>query len=80
MRRLRGTVARQAVELVPPDAAIVAAKFHVMALAGRALREVRGETRRLDSLALLSQRFCLSMVWEGPEHHNGCHKERHALY
>src|SRR3972149_3902911 len=36
---------RQAVELVMPDAAIVADKFHVLALAGRALHDVHGETR-----------------------------------
>ena len=47
---------RQAVELVLPDALIVADKFHVLALAGRALREVRGETRRRGNLAWLLQR------------------------
>ena len=47
---------RQAVELVLPDAAIVADKFHVLALAGRALREVHGETRRPGNLAWLLQR------------------------
>lgn len=47
---------RQAVELVLPDAAIVADKFHVLALAGRALREVRGETRRRGNVAWLLQR------------------------
>jgi transposase len=47
---------RQAVELVLPEAAIVADKFHVLALAGRALHEVRGETRRRGNLAWLLQR------------------------
>ena len=47
---------RQAVELVLPDAAIVADKFHVLALAGRALHEVHGEVRRKGNLAWLLQR------------------------
>jgi transposase len=47
---------RQAVEMVLPDAAIVADKFHVLALAGRALHEVHGETRRPGNLAWLLQR------------------------
>ena len=47
---------RQAVELVMPDAAIVADKFHVLALAGRALHDVHGETRRRGNLAWLLQR------------------------
>ncbi len=47
---------RQAVELVLPDAAIVADKFHVLALAGRALQEVHGERRRRGNLAWLLQR------------------------
>lgn len=47
---------RQALELVLPEAAIVADKFHVLALAGRALHEVRGETRRPGNLASLLQR------------------------
>jgi len=47
---------RQAVELVLPDAAIVADKFHVLALAGRALRQVHGEKRRPGNLAWLLQR------------------------
>jgi len=47
---------RQAVELVLPDAAIVADKFHVLALAGRAMHEVHGETRRPGNLAWLLQR------------------------
>ena len=47
---------RQAVELVLPDAAVVADKFHVLALAGRALHEVHGETRRPGNLAWLLQR------------------------
>jgi len=47
---------RQALELVLPETAIVADKFHVLALAGRALHEVRGETRRPGNLAWLLQR------------------------
>ena len=47
---------RQAVELVLPGALIVADKFHVLALAGRALHEVHGETRRPGNLAWLLQR------------------------
>ncbi|MGB6000374.1 MAG: ISL3 family transposase [Thermoanaerobaculia bacterium] len=47
---------RQAVELVLPDAAIVADKFHVLALAGRALHGAHGETRRKGNLAWLLQR------------------------
>jgi len=47
---------RQALELVVPEAAIVADKFHVLALAGRALHEVSGETRRPGNLAWLLQR------------------------
>jgi len=47
---------RQAVEMVLPDAAVVADKFHVLALAGRALHEVHGETRRPGNLAWLLQR------------------------
>jgi transposase len=47
---------RQAVELVLPDAAIVADKFHVLALAGRALQQVHGEVRRRGNLAWLLQR------------------------
>ena len=47
---------RQAVGMVLPDALIVADKFHVLALAGRALREVHGETRRPGNLAWLLQR------------------------
>lgn len=47
---------RQAVEMVLPDALIVADKFHVLALAGRALHEVHGETRRKGNLAWLLQR------------------------
>ena len=42
---------RQGVQLVLPDAAIVADKFHVLALAGRALREVHGEKRRPGTVA-----------------------------
>ena len=47
---------RQAVELVLPDALIVADKFHVLSLAGRALQEVHGERRRRGNLAWLLQR------------------------
>lgn len=47
---------RQALQLVLPDAAIVADKFHVIALAGRALREVHGETRQRGTVAWLLQR------------------------
>jgi transposase len=47
---------RQSVELVLPDALVVADKFHVVALAGRALREVHGERRRRGSIAWLLQR------------------------
>src|SRR3989304_4308610 len=47
---------RQAVELVLPDAAVVADKFHVLALAGRAPRAGRGATRRGGNLAWLLQR------------------------
>lgn len=47
---------RQAVELVLPDTLIVVDKFHVVALAGRALREVHGERRRRGSVAWLLQR------------------------
>ena len=47
---------RQAVELVLPDALVVADKFHVLALAGRSLREVHGERRRRGSVVWLLQR------------------------
>lgn len=47
---------RQAVRMVLPDAAVVADKFHVIALAGRALQEVHGETRRPGNAAWLLQR------------------------
>lgn len=47
---------RQALQLVLPDAAIVADKFHVVALAGRALREVHGERRLRGNVAWLLQR------------------------
>ena len=47
---------RQAVEMVLPDALVVADKFHVVALAGRALHEVHGETRRRGNVAWLLQR------------------------
>jgi transposase len=47
---------RQSVEIVLPDALVVADKFHVVALAGRALHEVHGERRRRGSVAWLLQR------------------------
>ena len=47
---------RQAVEMALPEALIVADKFHVLALAGRALHEVHGEKRRRGSIAWLLQR------------------------
>ncbi len=47
---------RQSVELVLPDALVVADKFHVVALAGRALHEVHGERRRRGNIAWLLQR------------------------
>jgi transposase len=47
---------RQAVEMALPDALVVADKFHVAALAGRALHEVHGEKRRRGSIAQLLQR------------------------
>lgn len=49
-------VLRQSVELVLPDALVVADKFHVVALAGRALHEVSGEKRRPGSVARLLHR------------------------
>lgn len=47
---------RQAVEMALPEAAIVADKFHVVALVGRALREVHGQRRQRGSVASLLQR------------------------
>ncbi len=47
---------RQAVQIALPDALVVADKFHVVALAGRALREVHGEKRRRGSVARLLHR------------------------
>ncbi len=47
---------RQAVQVALPRAAVVADKFHVIALAGRALREVHGERRRPGNDAWLLQR------------------------
>ncbi|MBI2755835.1 MAG: ISL3 family transposase [Chloroflexi bacterium] len=47
---------RQAVQTALPYAAIVADKFHVIALASRALREVHGERRRPGNDAWLMQR------------------------
>jgi transposase len=47
---------RQAVQLALPDAAIVADKFHVIALAGRALAEVRAGRRQRGNLPWLLHR------------------------
>lgn len=47
---------RQAVRLVLPDAAIVADKFHVLALAQQALQEVRGGRRLPGNTAWLMHR------------------------
>ena len=47
---------RQAVQTALPHAAVVADKFHVIALASRALREVHGERRRPGNDAWLLQR------------------------
>jgi transposase len=47
---------RQAVAMALPDALVVADKFHVVALAGRALHAVHGENRRRGSIARLLQR------------------------
>lgn len=47
---------RQAIEMVLPDAAIVADHFHVVALAGQALQEVRGGRRLHGNLAWLLDR------------------------
>ena len=47
---------RQAVQTALPYAAVVADKFHVIALASRALREVHGERRRPGNDAWLLQR------------------------
>ena len=47
---------RQAVQMALPHAAVVADKFHVIALASRALREVHGERRRPGNDAWLLQR------------------------
>lgn len=47
---------RQAVQMVLPQAAIVADKFHVIALAHRALREVRAERRQRGNTAALMDR------------------------
>jgi transposase len=59
---------RQAVEMVLPDALVVADKFHVVALAGRALHEVHGEKRRRGSTARLLHR--------GVERLSGSERER----
>lgn len=47
---------RQAIQMTLPDAAIVADKFHVIALAGQALREVRGGRRLRGNRAWLLDR------------------------
>jgi len=47
---------RQAIEMALPDAAIVADKFHVIALAHRALQEVRGGRRLPGNAAWLMHR------------------------
>ncbi len=47
---------RQAVQAVLPQAAVVADKFHVLALAARALQEVHRQRRRRGNLAWLLQR------------------------
>lgn len=47
---------RQAVQTALPHAAVVADKFHVIALASRALRDVHGERRRPGNDAWLLQR------------------------
>ncbi len=47
---------RQAIEMALPDATVVADKFHVLALAGRALRELHGEKRRRGTLSWLLHR------------------------
>jgi transposase len=47
---------RQAVQTALPHVAVVADKFHVIALASRALREVHGERRRPGNDAWLLQR------------------------
>jgi len=47
---------RQAIEMALPDAAVVADKFHVLALASRALHEVHGEKRRRGTLSWLLHR------------------------
>ncbi len=44
---------RQAIEMALPDALVVADKFHVVALAGRALREVHGARRRRGTVSWL---------------------------
>lgn len=47
---------RQAIRVTLPQAAIVADKFHVIALASRALQEVHGERRQRGNVAWLLQR------------------------
>ncbi len=47
---------RQAVRVAAPRAAVVADKFHVIALASRALHEVHGERRQRGNIAWLLQR------------------------
>ena len=52
---------RQAIELVLPQTAIVADKFHVLALAHRAMQEVRGGRRLRGNLAWLMHRNIQSL-------------------
>lgn len=47
---------RQAIRAAAPHAAVVADKFHVIALASRALHEVHGERRQRGNIAWLLQR------------------------
>jgi hypothetical protein len=57
-------VYRQAVRMALPEAAAVADKFHVIALAGRALRQGRRERRQPRNVAWLMDR---AVEWLGPE-------------
>ena len=61
---------RQALHVVLPDAVVVADKFHVLALAGRALREVRGGRRLRGNLAWLLDRGVERLR---PEEHRRLH-------
>ena len=55
---------RQAIEMALPDAAVVADKFHVLALAHQALQEVRGGRRLPGNTAWLLHR---NVEWLRPE-------------